>query len=669
MSPMKRRPDIDGLRAIAIVPVLLFHAGIRQFQGGFVGVDVFFVISGYLISKLVLDDIASSRFSILRFYERRVRRILPALFVLILGTSVVACRLLTPDDALSYGKSVLATMFFSSNILFARQTGYFDAPAESNALLHTWSLAVEEQFYIFYPLFLFLISRFLRKRYVWALLLVLGTSFGYSVWAVSYHRSTAFYSAGARAWELLLGGVLALGVIPLPRNRFLENLLAVLGIGFLAYSIVEFSSSTAFPGPAALLPTIGAALLIYTGEAGSTFAARVLSTKPVVFIGLISYSLYLWHWVLLFFARYWLARSLRIWEAAAVIGASIVIASLSWKFVENPFRGRTRLIASRRLLFSVAAFASLAFASFGGLLYLRHGLPSRFDHQVLDLLTRNYWAQNETCQDRLCPVGDNRATPSFVIWGDSHAGALVPGLDPIAKANQLSGWIATSSGCAPLLGFKRYDVDDPAKCARFNDYVLGQVAVQHIGTVFLHGRWAAYSEGNRGPGKYIYLTSDRVPEKDYAVFERECRATVEQLQRLHVKVILVASVPEVWMDVPTVLARTAISGTRSRPEFPYAEYLAREGRVLALFAKLSEQYSIPIIYPHQILCRGSGCAVGDGHHAFYIDDSHLSVQGAMYVAPAFSSVLHKDQDKENISREHEELRETRIAQRTALQPR
>jgi peptidoglycan/LPS O-acetylase OafA/YrhL len=642
---MRHRPDIDGLRAIAIVPVLLFHAGVSQVSGGFVGVDVFFVISGYLISNLLLDDISKERFSILHFYERRVRRILPALFVLILCACIAGYRLLTPGDATTFGKSVLATMTFSSNIFFARQTGYFQQPAENSPLLHTWSLAVEEQFYIFYPLFLFLVSRYFRRRYAAALLPLFGVSFLYGIWLVAANQSAAFYSAPARAWELLLGGILALHIIPPLRNRLAANAAAFVGLLLLGYSFVRFSPSTSFPGMAALCPTMGAALLIYSAELSTPLVASILSTKPVAFIGLISYSLYLWHWVLLVFVRYWLARSLGGWEVAGVIGASILIASLSWKFVENPFRGRGRIISSRRLLFAAAALVSLAFASFGGLLYLRQGLPSRFDPQVLDLLARNYWTQKDVCEDRFCPVGDSAATPSFLLWGDSHAGALVPAFDSIAQANQMSGWIAYSSGCAPLLGLKRYDQVDPEKCARFNRFVVDQIAAKHIKTVFLHSRWAAYCEGNRGAGHPIFLTKDHIPEQDYAVFESLLRQTVEQLELLHVNVVLIASVPEVWMDVPTVLARRAISGTGAEPELPYAEFLHRQARVFKLFSEITQRYAISVLYPDSILCRTSFCVVVNEKHALYIDDSHLSIKGAMYVSPVFTASLRNVNSK------------------------
>jgi len=647
---MRHRPDIDGLRAIAIVPVLLFHAGVRQFSGGFVGVDVFFVISGYLISNLVLDDISKERFSILHFYERRVRRILPALFFLTLCASVAAYRFLAPEDAITFGKSVFATMTFSSNIFFSRQTGYFQAPVETSPLLHTWSLAVEEQFYIFYPLFLFLVSRYWRKRYLSALLPTFCLSFLYSIWLVHASPSRAFYSAPARAWELLLGGILALRVIPPLRNRVAANVGAFLGFFLLCYSFVAYSASTTFPGPTALYPTLGAALLIYSAEASTPVLAAVLSAKPVAFIGLISYSLYLWHWVLLVFARYSLARPLTAWEVAGVLVASVLIATVSWSFVENPFRGRGRIIGSRKVLFASAALASTAFASFGLLLYLRQGMPSRFEPQLLGLMARHYWTRGDVCENHFCQVGDNTATPSFVVWGDSHAGALAPAFDSIARADQMSGWIVFSSGCAPLLDLHRYEGEDPGKCARFNRFVLNEITARHVGTVFLHSRWAAYCEGNRGPSHPIFLTKDHVPEQDHAVFESLLGETLNELERSHVNVILIASVPEVWMDVPIVLARRAIAGSKSTPEFPYAEYLNRQARVSRIFSEFTERYTIPIIHPDSILCRSASCIVANQNAALYMDDSHLSIQGALYVAPMLVPSLRSGSSKSGIDR-------------------
>ncbi len=639
---MKHRADIDGLRAVAIVPVLLFHAGIARVSGGFTGVDVFFVVSGYLITGLILDDIAKGSFSVAHFYERRVRRILPALFVLLICASLAAYVLLMPDDAREFGRSLFATMLFSSNVLFSMQTGYFQAPAEMKPLLHTWSLAVEEQFYILYPLVLFLVTRYLRKHYSVVLLSALGLSLAFSIWYVHTHHSAAFYSSVARAWELLLGGILAIQVIRPVRHRLIANVLAFLGLVLLVYSFLTLSGTRAFPGVNALYPTLGAALIIYSGAGRDTFVAKVLSTKPVAFIGLISYSLYLWHWALLVFLKYYLVRRLSGWEIAAVMGVAVVIATLSWRFVESPFRGRRRLMKSRRLLFAGAAAGSVAFVLFGGLLFLTGGLPSRFSSQVLGLLAGkgDYWARRDQCMGQICAIGNS--APGFLLWGDSHAGAIAPLFEQMAAANHKSGAVAFVPACAPLLGLKRYDQDDVKKCTRFNQSVLEFIKSNHISNVFLHARWGLYAEGSRyrqERGGPALLTADRNPKEDYRELESLLPATIQELQRLHVNITIIASVPEVEMDVPTVLARNVVTGKVSSLAPHYPEFLERQARAFKLLSQVAEKYRVRVIYPHQTLCNYSSCRIVSENHALYVDDDHLSTHGAMYLMPTFAPLL------------------------------
>jgi len=642
---MTHRDDIDGLRAVAIVPVLLFHAGVSRFSGGFTGVDVFFVISGYLITGLILSNIAEGKFSIAHFYERRVRRILPALFFLLICASIAAYALLMPDEAREFGRSLFATMFFSSNVLFAKQTGYFQNPAEMKPLLHTWSLAVEEQFYILYPLTLFFITRYLRKQYAVVLLSALGLSLAFSVWDVHFHRSVSFYSSAARAWELLLGGILAVGLIPALRHRMLANSLATIGVVLLAGSFLFLSGSLPFPGLNALYPTVGTALIIYSGAQNKTIISKILSTKPFVFIGLISYSLYLWHWTLIVFFKYYSLRQLSGWNVAAVISAAVIIATLSWQFVEKPFRGKRSLVQSRKFLFSGAAAGSAIFVLIAGVFFLTHGLPARFNQQVLRLLAskNDYWAKREACMDRICRVGDNRAEPSFILWGDSHAGAIAPVFEQIATSNHVSGFVAFSPACAPLVGLKRYDEDDVEKCAGFNKLVLNFIEFHHIQNVFLHARWALYAEGSRygqewgGP---VLLTRDRKQPEDYARFEGLLTSAVEDLQQAHANVFIIASVPEVGMDVPTWLARGARTG-RS-PEAlatPYPKFMARQARTLSLLSRVAEKYRVHLVFPDRMLCENDSCRSEKEDRVFYTDSNHLSVQGALVLAPEFYPLL------------------------------
>lgn len=636
----RHRLDIDGLRAIAVIPVVLYHAHLLRVPGGFVGVDIFFVISGYLITGLILNGIQKGRFSIVDFYERRARRILPALFVVLAVASVAAYLILLPHDARDYGRSLIATLFFFSNVIFSGQAGYFDAPSEMKPLLHTWSLAVEEQFYIVYPLFLFLVARYLRRRYLLAIASAFVLSFALSVWQLHTDPVAAFYLAPARAWELMTGGLLALHILPEIRHKLTAGLLGLTGLLLIVYSVCAFSADTPFPGYNALFPCVGAALIIYTGSMEQSFVARLLSIKPLVFVGLISYSLYLWHWVLLVFARYYLIRPLTQIETVAVVAAAVVAAGLSWRFVETPVRRRS--FASRTWIFAGAALASLPLAAFGGLAFISHGFPTRYTGQLRKLVdgSDDIWKRRDECLGKICHVGDADAPESFILWGDSHAGAVAPALEQFALANHLSGLVAYQGACAPLLHLKRYD--QRFDCEAFNQSVFDDIQARHIRNIFLEGRWALYAEGTRykeEQGGPALLTRSRQPEQDYAAFQQLVLSTLEQLRKLNAKVVIIASTPEIGIDVPTALARQSLSGI-SFPVAPqYAAFLDRQHRAFQVLSGAAHEYSAQIVYPHQLLCDRSACAIIKDQRPLYSDDNHLSTHGAVVLMPIFESIL------------------------------
>jgi peptidoglycan/LPS O-acetylase OafA/YrhL len=637
---MKHRPDIDGLRAVAVIPVVLFHAGIRHVAGGYIGVDVFFVISGFLITGILMEDIRHDRFSIANFYERRARRILPALFTVLLFSSLAAYKLLLPNDAYDYGRSLIATLLFASNIAFARQMGYFDGPSEMKPLLHTWSLAVEEQFYIVYPLFLFLVTRFFRKRYAVAIGSMLVLSLGYSIWRVDTQPTTSFYLATTRAWELLIGGILAIQGVPKLQNKLSANLLGFFGLALIGYGVFAFSAATPFPGVNALYPCVGAALIIYTAMAADTLVARLLSLKPVVFVGLISYSLYLWHWVIIVFAKHYLGHPLAGLEKIAVIVAAFLFASFTWKFVENPFRGRNA-IGTRAWIFSTAAAVAMLFAVFGGLALATDGFPSRFSGEARFLINSrdDFWKRRDACDHKICHVGTADAPESFILWGDSHAGALAPAFEHLAQSDNIAGAVAFHSGCAPLLGLKRYGAQSE-DCTGYGNSVLDYINAHHIKNVFIHGRWGLYTESVRPEqGIPLLLTPDLRPEENYAVFSQLVNSTLKELHDLNLNVVIIGSVPEVGTNVPETLARDAISGKPVAFNLPREQFMKRQERAFQVLRDAADKYSDQIVYPHEALCTTSECSVMKEQYPLYSDDDHLSVHGAMYLTPMFATLL------------------------------
>ena len=371
------RKEIDGLRALAVLPVILFHAGFSVVSGGFVGVDVFFVISGYLITSIILEELETGDFTVAGFYERRARRILPALFFVLLACLPLAWWLLLPSEMADFGKSLAAVAVFASNILFWLGTDYFAATAEQIPLLHTWSLAVEEQYYVVFPLFMLLVWRLGKGWLMGLVALVALLSLGWSEWLWRSSVEASFYLIPSRAWELMIG---ALAAFYLHKNVAAPNNVTAqaasgLGLALLAYAVFFFNEGIPFPSVYALVPTVGAVLLIVFATP-ATWVGKGLASPPLVWVGLISYSAYLWHQPLFVFARLQALEEPSVSLMASLCVITLMLAWFSWRFVEKPFRDRRRF--SRTQIFSGAVIGSLLFIALGVGLVLTDGLANRF---------------------------------------------------------------------------------------------------------------------------------------------------------------------------------------------------------------------------------------------------------------------------------------------------
>ncbi|MDH5272391.1 MAG: acyltransferase [Gammaproteobacteria bacterium] len=654
------RADIDGLRAVAIVPVVLFHAGASFFSGGFVGVDVFFVISGFLITGLIRHEIDTGRFSLVNFYERRVRRLLPALFAMLLVVTVLAAWLLLPADLADYAKSVLATSLFASNFLFWQEAGYFGRAAEEMPLLHTWSLAVEEQFYILFPLFLTFIAGRTRKPYVAATALVTAVSFALCAVAVAVERDAAFYLAPARAWELGLGALLAMGAIPVAHRRLVRSVVGLLGLGALLCSVTLYTPATVFPGVTALLPCLGTAAIIWAGSGGHNVVGDALSARPVVLTGLVSYSLYLWHWPLLTLGRYYAIRDLTVLETALLLTLAAVAAVASWRYVERPFRGKSGLL-ERRLLFTAAATLMGVAVVASTAAIVAEGWPARSDPAVRRIIdggndrrTRNWECGNTSMakvrSGDLCRTGSPQAgAPTFIVWGDSHARAMADAIGAAAAHADGVGLLALRSGCAPLRDAEVAGQDAEHDCSAFTEGVLGLTARSPgVTDVVLAGRWALLAEGTRyghESGEPVILTDSHSRERSLAnnqqVFARALRGSVTALLAQGKRVWLVASVPEVGWDVPSVLARSHRFG-RMPPDAPTrAEYAARQEHVLAVLEELDALPGVVVLRPDAVLCREVRCAVTRDGLPLYFDSHHLTLRGGSLLEPLFAQIFKR----------------------------
>ncbi len=652
MTVLAYRRDIDGLRAIAVLAVVLFHFGVPGVTGGFVGVDVFFVISGFLITSIIWRERQAGRFSFVEFWARRARRILPALFVMIVATLVAGWFLLAPKDYEELGRAAHYQVIFTSNLLFARQHGYFEAASDIKPLLHTWSLAVEEQFYILFPLLLTLLSSRL-KHWRLALFGVLLVSFGMSVWAVEHEPQKAFFLLHLRAWELLAGAMLA--VLPAREWRAspaLAQWVSLGAMGLILIAVFGFDSQTAFPGAAALLPVLGVVGLIWANGQQYTWVGRLLSSKVMVGLGLISYSWYLWHWPVFVYANYAAVDGLSATELGALMLLSLVLGYLSWRFVETPFREK-RLLATRKAILVAAAVGILSIGLTGVALRKADGVPSRLSEQALRYAQAKKWspelmacmADKDTPDERLfCHFGPKNPAVSALVWGDSHATALIPALEIGAKKHDISLMEASFAGCVPLDG-----LENIARCAHFNRRVEKAMSERPISDVVLAARWSLYLYGQMSGDKEHALKDPSTGQYVRAVAEQRfadgMRARIKGLRAAGHRVWLVKEVPLQEIIVPYRLSRLAMMHRPvDREGLPIAKHLAREAFIANLFDELAAADSgVRVLDPAPKLCGTDGlCRVELNGRALYTDDNHLSDVGARHIEaflePLFSSL-------------------------------
>lgn len=493
------RADIDGVRAIAVIPVLLYHVGVPGFSGGFVGVDIFFVISGYLICGMIAADLRNESFSLADFYKRRILRILPALFMMFLVTSVLAAIYCLPVELVDYARSLASAVASVSNVYFARTAGYFDSPAETKPLLHTWSLGVEEQFYFTVPILMLVAYRFAPKRVGLLFAIVAAVSFAGALAMSARNPTFAFYLTPFRAWELALGALVSVEFLPVPETAFWRNASGVSGL-LLLLGVIAFGSS-AMPLLAMTgLAATGAALVIASSKRAVSVAGRLLSFGPLVFVGLISYSLYLWHWPLIVFQRTDAIFSAEASASAkpAAIVLSIGFAYLSWKLVETPFRNLAKG-TSRLAIFGATSAAMLSTVGLCGMVILLSGAPSRFPQRVVEIGSFLAYDSSAAFRTGRCFLSTSRqrldtetclkldpTRPNYLLVGDSHAAQLWSGLSQaIPEFNIMQ---ATASLCRPAAtAGSRYDTP---VCRAMMEFVFDDFLVRNkVDGVFLAASW------------------------------------------------------------------------------------------------------------------------------------------------------------------------------------
>lgn len=659
------RPDLDGMRAVAILPVLLFHAGLPGVPGGFIGVDVFFVLSGYFMARIILTDLDRGCFSVKQFYVRRIRRIFPALAAMIAVSSVAAWLLFMPQEFLYFAKSVRASALFTANILFRRESGYFDLASDMKPLLHTWSLSVEEQFYLIFPVALFLSYKYAHR---WIFLILLSTiflSFSAGIWAVFHAPAKAFYLLQFRIWELLIGGLVA-AAPPAKFAAFTSRAMTVVGLACVLVPVCFYSPELAFPGVYAAVPCLGTALVIYS-RCEEGMIAGFLSNPVSIFVGQISYSLYLWHWPIIVFSRYALGRELTGGWILGVLVASFTVAYLSWRFVEQPAR-YGKVADSHKVLFAFSGCAILTAIAFAFVVNKYDGLPERLPKDALRL----YQATNDRSQfyskrcfadtdgsgltpdqirkSDLCRVGASSGEPQFLIWGDSHAAAIAPAIDAAAHRIGVSGLFVGRASCPPLPNADFGPSAAVKRCADHTSAVMSLVEQRQFAFVFMIAYWPKYVHRAELPGQGIYFDPNVEPSTvDWSAPVRaSLETTLAEFARQGTRAILVMDVPEMGHAVPEALARALISGS-SLDIAPSLDYTnKRQALARRILEETAKSLGALVIDPLSAICDAHRChAIHDGV-VLYADQDHLSAKGAESLAPLFYPVLSRMLSREAV---------------------
>ncbi|QDP20437.1 acyltransferase family protein [Sphingomonas xanthus] len=638
------RPEIDGLRALAVLPVMIYHAGISGITGGYVGVDVFFVISGYLITSILIAEVDKGKFNIATFYERRAKRILPALCLVSFLTTPVAILILSPSDLIDFGNSLISIATFSSNIFFWLEANYFEENVDLKPMLHTWSLSVEEQFYIVFPFFILLLRRLLKSHTCKLFMIAAALSFALSLVTYRAHASATFYLLPTRGWELLMGAVLAV-----PASNYnaaagkaaVKNWLAIAGLSAILIPAFVYDKNTPFPGPYAIAPVVGTMLIIKYATPG-TIVYRLLTVRPMIAIGLISYSAYLWHQPIISLFRYAKVEALFLWEQIALIFISLGMAFATWRFVEQPLRAAR--VTSKRSIFAWSAVALAAVAATGAILVQLKGMPARFGSNELGWATLEHSDEARTCLDKAeqCNLGSSKGPPNFAVIGDSHAWALFDALDDVASRYGLQGRFLASSACPPLLNVHLIKAS-PAKsraCKRVHDQIVPMLEQSpSIGTVFLVGRWQSAVAQNydfRAWGLRTDAPADLPSSR--AAFRAGVRHTAQELNAMGVRVVFVKQVPQQRELLEPLLARSWAAlpwadreHSLSNGSVLVREHIERQREANAILLEGAD-FGADYYDPASVMCNNFRCPVAAGSSSFYSDDDHLSPAGAAKLA-------------------------------------
>lgn len=621
---MKYSPEIDGLRAVAILPVLLFHVGAAWIPGGFTGVDVFFVISGFLITSIIVREAETNSFSLADFYKRRALRILPALSVVLIASILGSQAFLYVDQFEDFGEALTHTSIFAANINFWASTGYFDPAAEESPLLHMWSLAVEEQFYVIFPLLVMALARFGRKALFAAVALFAAGSLAVSIGTAHSHPYAGFYLLPSRFWEMASGAMLAIAAPPAIQNRNIRLIPALLGLWAISFGMFALTPDVPFPGWAAIFPVLGASLLI--AFAPGTAVGWILATRPMVWIGKISFSLYLWHWPLIVFYRAEFGHDLDMIDAAIIIAASFAAATATYAFAETPFRSKKLRTASNLRVLPAFGCVLAMFAGAGWLIsnyasdikameeqdryiasFLEYSKQSGFRKNIrrhVCFIKNNPPDKFSTFDHEECLKRDP-VKPDYLLIGDSYAAHLWKGL--AEEFSEINVMQMNVSGCQPDAVVRRRF----KPCDDMLDYLRDEYLPQAgLDGIIIAGRWRSRHTGELR--SYINSLKDHVDE-----------------------VVVIGPVAEYDGTLPRLLLDRKFEGDTTQADKAIVRSKKTLSRVIEAFAKEDGHNFVP---QYDILCPGDDClhVLKDGTPIVY-DHGHLTFEGARFVAAGVRS--------------------------------
>ena len=680
MKVLDYKPQIDGLRAFAVLPVIFFHADFNYFEGGFVGVDIFFVISGYLITNIIIKDLSEKKFNLKNFYLRRARRILPILLFITIISLFASLILMTDEQLKFFSKQVFSVVLFFSNFFFWKNSNYFDPNSEIQPLLHTWSLGVEEQFYILFPLFLILVWTFFKKKLILIIIILTFLSLFLSQFGgnFKYHNISIefpylklpfdfFWQAGAanfylpfgRAWELLIGSLLSIFTYKKEiKDQKSNDIFGLIGMILILISIFTYSDNLQYPSIFTVLPVVGTVLLIIYSTK-KTFFYKILSFKPLVFFGLISFSLYLWHQPLLAFNRIHFGVSLNLFHKLIIIFATFFLSVITWKFIEKPFRNKN-IINNKKLI--ITLLSSSFFLLIMSILILNSKISSLQKPLSKNILNSFKGEAPGDCFDLdyahldnkkwYCEIGSKSKNISFAVIGDSHALSLKPAFDKAGILKNKKGIFTGISACPGLLGITSLSSNTNIKnCNLLNKKLFKFIKERKIKQIFLASRWTYYTVGDYSKSNFSLITKEDSLYSNRKISKlatiHGVKETLSKYQKLNVNVIFIHQVPEQIYN-PKYVYQKSIENKKKEIDLEkissyairFKQHMEHQKFIRNNLDRIKKDYTnLKEIDFDNIFCNNSKCFYGSKNTSYYTDQNHLSINGAMKTVNKIKSLI------------------------------